>query len=172
MPVIQPSAQTVPLLKGVVLALKTMDKDVRNDITRTARSVISPEWVKAVEAKTAGMPLIDQRVLGKGARVTGGNPVRLVASTSKRALSGGLVPNDNSRGFEFGTDQRDKTSTYARTYPGGKRHQVTRRAGRHLPNRVRTGRAVFPAVAEVLPRFTSLWVQIVVRKIHEAAEKR
>lgn len=171
MPFLAPSAASSDTFRAVVLALKLIDKDVRNDINRTTRSIIGPEWVKAIKANTDPMPGIDQRVLGKGSRVLAGNPMQLVASTSTRPLSGGLVPNDYSRGFEFGTDKRDKESTYTRTSPKGTSHSVTRRTTRHLPNRVRKGRAIFPAVADVVPRLTSLWVQIIVRKIYEAHEK-
>lgn len=171
MPILQASAATNRTLTAAALALKLVPREVRNDINRTTRSILSPEWIKAVAKRTDAMPEIDQRVLGKGTRVRPGNPTTLLASTSTKPLSGGLVPNEFSRGFEFGTDKREKESTYTRTSPRGNTHQVTRRTTRHLPNRVRAGRAVFPAVAEIMPRLTSLWVQIVVRKIHEAHEK-
>lgn len=171
MPFIAPSAASSDTFRAVALALKLIDKDVRNEINRTTRSVLAEIWIPAVTSRTDRMPEIDKKVLGKGTRVKPGNPVQLLASTSTRPLSGGLVPNDYSRGFEFGTDKRDKYSTYERKSPNGGSHSVTRRTTRHLPNRVRKGRAVFPAVAETVPRLTSLWVQIVVRKIYEAHEK-
>lgn len=166
-----PSAATSETFRAVVLALKLVERDVRNDINRTTRSIVGPEWISAVKDKTGPMPSIDQKVLGKGTRIIPGNPLQLVASTSTRPLSGGLVPTEASRGFEFGTDKRDKFSTYDRRSANGGTHSVTRRTTRHLPNRVRRGRAIFPAVAEVMPRLTSLWVQIIVRKIYEAHEK-
>jgi hypothetical protein len=171
MPFLAPSAASSDTFRAVALALKLIDKDVRNDITRTTRSTLSPIWIGAVKSKVGGMPDIDQIVLVRGTRVRPGNPVQLLASTSRKPLSGGLVPDEYSRGFEFGTDRRDKESTYSRTSTRGNTHEVTRRTTRHLPNRVRKGRAVFPAVAETVPRLTSLWVQIVVRKIYEAHEK-
>jgi hypothetical protein len=171
MPFLAPSAATSDTFRAVALALKLVPKDVRNDINRETRAVLSAIWIPAVTKRTDAMPEIDRKVLGKGTRVKPGNPVQLFASTSTRPLSGGLVPNEYSRGFEFGTDLRDKYTEYTRRSANGGSHTVSRRVGRHLPNRVRKGRAVFPAVAETVPRLTSLWVQIVVRKIYEAHEK-
>lgn len=158
-------------LRGAVLALKAVDRDIRNAINRATRRELNPIWQDELAGKVAGLPRVDQLVLGRGARVRAGNPVTLRAASSTRPLSGGLVPNLKAKGFEFGTDNRDATSTYTRrNRRNGGSHSVTRRTLRHLPARAKSGRAVWPAVSGTAPRLASLWVQIIVKTINDAAE--
>ena len=167
MPVIQPSARTVPLLRGVVLALKAMDKQTRSDINKETRKM-TPDWAAAVNSH-AGTPR-DRAVFGKGARVVAGNPARLVAATSRRAFKGGggFSPDVHGRAVEFGADQRKESAAYSRK--GSKAFRRHTNTG--LPARNRKGRVVYPAFAEVAPRIVSLWVQTVVRNIHKSLEER
>lgn len=172
MPILQPSAKTVPLLRGVALALKAMDKQTRSDINKATRDVLNPVWREAI-ATHAGGSRLDNMVFGKGARVAAGNPARAIAASSRRPLrkgTGGLIPDVHGRAIEFGAD-RSKKATYTRRGKG-KAHTVTRRTNTGLPARNRKGRVVYPAFAAVAPRMVSLWTQIVVRNIHEAFEKR
>jgi hypothetical protein len=171
-PIIQPSAKTVPLLRAVVLALKAVDKANRADISKATRDTLNPIWREAIATHANGSRM-DNLVFGKGARVAAGNPARAIAASSRRALrkgAGGFIPDEMGRALEFGAD-RGKTSTYTRRGKG-KSHSVTRRTTTGLPARNRKGRVVYPAFAEVAPRMVSLWTQIVVRNLHEAFEKR
>jgi hypothetical protein len=170
MPVIQPSAKTVPLLRAVVLALKATDKATRSDISRETRTTLNSVWREAV-ATHAGGNRMDGLTFVKGARIAAGNPSRAMAATSRRALSGGFTPDIHGRLLEFGADP-NKTATYSRKSRGGKSHRVTRHTTRGLPARNRRGRVVYPAFAEVAPRMVSMWVQITVRNIHKALEER
>lgn len=170
MPVIQPSARTVPLLRAVALALKAIDKPTRADISRESRTTMNPVWREAIATHAAGNRM-DNLVFGKGARIAAGNPARAMAATSRRSLSGGFNPDRDGRALEFGVDP-NKKATYTRKFKGGKAHTVTRRTNTGLPARNRKGRVVYPAFAEVAPRMVSMWVQIVVRNIHESLEKR
>ena len=166
-----PSARTVPLLRATVLALKAMDKKVRKQINDETRGTLNPEWQKAIAARAGSR--MDERVFGKGARIAAGNPARLMSTTSRRPLrkgSNGFVPNEMGRLLEFPTATPGKRSTYTRTSPAGRRHEVTRRTMTGLPLRRNGGRVVYPAVADVMPRFVSMWVQIVVRNIHESLD--
>ena len=165
--VLQPSARTVPLLRGVVLALKAVDKPVRADISKQTRGTLNPVWREAVA--TRARTRMDAAVFGKGARIAAGNPARAVAASSRRALSGGFVPDRDGRALEFGAD-RGAVTTYRRRTKHGT-HNVTRHTRRGLPPRNRKGRVVYPAFAEFGPRLASMWVQIVVRNIHEALER-
>jgi len=165
---IQASAKTVPLLKGVVLALKVIEKPVRAEISKETRGTLNPVWRDAVASHARTR--MDAAVFGKGARIAAGNPARAVAASSRRALSGGFTPDRDGRALEFGVD-RNKESTYSRRSRNGT-HQVTRHTRRGLPARNRRGRVVYPAFAEFGPRLTSMWVQIVVRNIHKALEER
>jgi hypothetical protein len=165
---IQPSAKTSSLLKGVALALKVVEKPIRADISKETRGTMNPVWRDAVAARARSR--MDAAVFGKGARIAAGNPARAVAASSRRSLSGGFTPDRDGRALEFGAD-RNATTTYRRTTRHGT-HDVTRHTRRGLPPRNRKGRVVFPAFAEVAPRMVSMWVQIVVRNIHESLEER
>lgn len=153
------------------LALRLVDRDVRNDINRTTRAELNPLWRSIVDLNATSD--LDRRVLAKGTRVKAGNPVVLTAATSRKALSGGLIPNVSGARYEFGVGAKDKYRTYDRrnrTAPGS--HKVTRRTLRQFPARTPKGRVIYPSFAEIAPRITSLWVQIVVRRIYEAHEKK
>lgn len=170
---IQPSAQSSPLLLGAVLALKSCGKVIRKQIADQTRGEMNTPWREAV-ATHAGGSRMDNRVFGAGARVAAGNPARLVAASSKRALRrgpNGFVPNTYGRALEFpGNVNQAKKSSYTRRYQGGASHQVKRRTLTGFPAAKRGGRVVYPAVAEVMPRMVSMWVQIIVRNIYEATE--
>lgn len=170
MPLARVSAGSLTELRGAVLALKATDRTIRSAIGKATRAELGTIWKQEVAGRVQGMPAIDQAVLGRGVRVKAGNPSTLIAAASTRPLSGGLVPDRDYAGFEFGTANRDQYSTYSRRSPKGTVHQVKRRTTRHLPGRRREGRAIWPAFAETGPRLTSLWVQIIVREIYEALE--
>jgi len=156
-------------LRAAGLALKLAERDVRNSINRSMRSVMNTAWRGAVTER-ARTPL-ERRVLDTGVRVAPGIPPTLHAAGSKRALPGGLVPASDWHAAEFGAD-RDVVTTYdRRNRRSGGTHKVTRHTRRHLPARKTTGHVVWPAVAEVAPRIAALFVQTIVRGIHEAAEK-
>lgn len=164
------SVRNLPELRGAVLALKAVDRDIRNAINRATRRELGGIWKDELQGRVSRFPRVDQLVLGKGA-LRAGNPIRLKAATSTRPLSGGLVPNLKAKGFEFGTDDREHKTTYTRrNRRNGGTHQVTRRTMRHLPRRTPEGRVIWPAAAETVPRITSLWVQIIVKHIYDAAE--
>lgn len=152
--------------------MKASDRTIKNAINRATRAELNPIWQDEIAQRVNSMPRVDQLVLGRGVRVKAGNPATVTAASSTRALSGGLVPNARAKGFEFGTDDREGTSTYSRRSPRGKVHSVTRRTKRHLPNRTPKGRVIWPAFADTGPRITSLWVQIIVREIYDALEGR
>lgn len=155
--------------QAAVLAMKAADRDLKRDINRATREEMNPVWRSLVSAN-ATRP-IDARVLGKGARIAAGNPPQAIAASSTRALSGGLIPADRWHPFEFGSHP-EKVSTYTRTSTRGTRHTVTRHTRRQFRRRNPKGQVIMPAFAQIAPRMVSLWVQLIVRKYHEAAEGR
>ena len=154
----------------MALSLKLIPRDVRNDINKTTRAALNPEWRESVNYYAS--TTMDKKVLAKGARIKPGNPVILTAATSKKALSGGLVPDSvTARAFEFGAEDRESVTGYdRRNRSGSGSHTVRRHTKRQMPRR-NTGRVVYRAAGEMLPRMTSLWVQIIVRKIYEAHDE-
>lgn len=155
-------------IRAAVLALKAADRTLRTDINRATRETMNPVWRGLIEGNATNRR--DSAILAKGAKIKAGNPPAGQAATSRRPLRGGLSPVDHWQALEFGAD-REKTSTYTRKSKNGGTHQVTRHASRQLPPRIRSGRVVYPAVADIGPRLASLWVQIIVRKYHDAAEE-
>lgn len=155
-------------LRATALAMKVVARDVRSTINKGTRATMSPVWQGAV-ASRARTPQ-DRAVIGKGARIVAGNPPSAVAASSSRRLSGGLIPTVRWPAVEFGAN-RSKQTTYTGTSPKGKRYRITRHTTRQLPSTNRQGRVAYRAVAELGPRLAALWVQTVVRMIHEAAEK-
>lgn len=160
----QPSAKTVKELRAVALALKLLDKDIKRDISRSIREEISGAWKDEIAARL--VTKMDHKIYA-GARVAPGNPARAMAGTSRRALSkGGLTPVEGVRAYEFGAPTR---ATHETTYER-EGHSVTRHTKRQIPKAVKEGRIAYAAWAKVGPRMVSLWVQIIVRNIHEKLE--
>jgi len=160
-----------PELRAAVLAMKGVDREVRSRISKATRETMNPVWKSLVAVNATSH--MDARIMVPGARIAAGNPPSAVAANSKRPLragKGGLTPAIHWRGFEFGSPSRNDYSRYKRTSPKGKVHTVERRTMRGMPPRTRTGRVVYPAFAEIAPRMVSLWVQIIVRTVHDAAE--
>lgn len=157
-------------LEAVTLAMKAADRDLRRDINTATRQTMNPVWRDAV-ASRAGTRF-ERAMLNNGVRIAAGNPPVAKAAQSRRGLrpSRRLRPAESFPLAEFGTTKQDSTSTYTRRSKNGGTHRVTRRTRRGLPARNPRGRVVYPAFAEVAPRVVSLWVQLVVRKYHEASE--
>lgn len=149
--------------------MKSAGRELRNDINRATRAEMNPVWRSLVSLHSTYRR--DGLVIARGARIKAGNPPVAVAATSKRPLSGGLVPAQDWHVIEFGAGARERYTTYRRRSPNGGTHLVRRRTMRGLPRRIRSGRVAYPAVADIAPRMVSLWVQIIVRKYLEAAEK-
>lgn len=156
-------------LEAAVLALKVMDKSLRSDINKSTKAMLDPIWKSAVATNATGS--LDKLVIAKGARVKAGNPPVAVAASSRKALSGGLVPQDRWPVIEFGGTY-NKVTTYDATSRKGTRYSITRHTARQLPARRKSGRVAYKALAEVTPRVVSLWVQMIVAKTYEAIEGR
>lgn len=158
-------------LQAVTLAMKAVERDVRLQINKATRDALNPIWKAVVADQLMGRDHLTTRLLA-GQRVAAGNPASVKAAQSTRAIGKGkrLIPSRDYYIAEFGVD-RGKKSTYQRkNRKGGGTHTVTRRVNVGKPRRVEKGRVIYPAFAEAGPRIVSLWVQTVVRTVHEAAE--
>lgn len=159
-------------LHAAVLALKAADRDLRRDIAKATRDTMNPVWRSLVQGNAAGADAMTSRMLGTGVRIAAGNPpvAKAAQSTRKVGRGGTLTPSEDYGPWEFGAPNRNAFSTYTRRSPKGRTHQVKRRTMRQLPRRHQEGRVVYPAFAEIAPRMVSLWVQLIVKKYHDAAE--
>lgn len=165
-----PSVYALREFQAVVLALRLMGKDLRKDINKATRDDLNPVWkaLVAVEAQKYQ----DYKILTPGTRIVAGNPPSAQAASGNKKLSGGGTPNELGRAFEFGTPDRNAERSYSRkNSKTGGTHLVKRHTKRQLPYVTRQGRVVYPAFSMFAPRMVSLWVQMVVRKTHEAFEK-
>lgn len=157
-------------LQATLLALRGFDKDLKKQIRTHTKRIAQPQWQKSVREHAETR--LEQRVLADTARVqVSDQNVMLRSAHIGRALTGGLKPSENWAGVEFGGDQ-EKASTYSATSRTGTSYKVTRRTRRQLRPRKKTGYAVFPAAADMIPKIAALWVQTTVRTFHETLEKR
>ena len=159
-------------LQATVLALKAADKTLKGEINRATVEVGNKIWQPIVAAHATTH--MDTKMLAVGARVKGGNPPTAMAANTKRAVGSDkrLVPATQWQGWEFGAVNRNAYSKYTRKSKGGGTHKVERRTMRGMPARKPKGRVVYPAFADMAPRMVSLWVQLVIRKYAEAAERK
>lgn len=163
---LQPSVTSLKEFQASALALKAASKELRSDINKATRVTVGPIWKEEVNAR-AGAHVMAQKVLTKGARVAAGNPARAIAGSSRKALSGGLIPDATSRAFEFGTTARQTKRAY-RSNRNGKSFSVKRRTRMQLPPFKSTGYVVFPAWRNTAPRMVSLYAQLIMKKVYEA----
>jgi hypothetical protein len=153
-------------LRAAQKAFRKMPSDLRNDLRKYQRSEAGPIWKQEVAAKVGVTP-ISERVFKSGNTVKAGAVITLKAGGSNKKLSGGATPAELVRPAEFGTSRRNAYTKYNRVSPNGKRHTVTRRASRQLPNRRRGGYVVYPAAGRSIKRITSLSVQTVTKRIYD-----
>lgn len=156
-------------LRAAKQAFRKMPSEIRNDLRRYQRSEAGPIWKEEVAAKVGVTP-ISERVFRTGNTVRAGAVITLRAAGSNRRLSGGATPAELLRPAEFGSNRRESYTRYSRVSPKGKRHTVTRRASRQLPNRRRGGYVVYPAAGRSIKRITSLSVQTVTRRIYDSTK--
>lgn len=144
-----------PELQGVILILKTADRSVRKEMRAAARRELNELWKPALE-RFATTPL-QTKVLVRGARAkVQSDTFTLVAATSRRALSGGLVPVNRWQGAEFGATPKQVSVTIR-----GKQRKQT--IGRNFGPRQPRGKVVYPAIRKVGPRVVAAWVNGVVK---------
>lgn len=162
------SVQGSKALQAAVLGMKGARRDIKSEINKRTRTVLTPVWKYEVEqrARTA----LDRRVIGSGVRVKAGNPPAALAAQSKRRLPGGMVPVEQWAGLEFGSN-RGKVTTYTRRTRKSGRVSVTRHTARQMPARSPKGRVAYRALRDVAPRMASLWVQTIVQVFSKGAEK-
>lgn len=161
---IRVSARSSAALRATVLAIKSVDRDLRREIRTGVRTVALGEWARALDRSAS--TTLERRVIADTARITASDQnVRIrAAGARRRVTTGGLRPAEYGRAVEFGAD-RGKRTTYRR-----KGHPVTRHTARQMRPRNRSGYVFFPTAAEMVPRLLALWVQTTVRTIAEALE--
>lgn len=146
--------------------MKAADKGLRQAINKATVEQGKPIWANAVNFRAVGNQ--DKQVLAVGATVRGGNPPHLLAATSRRHLSGGLVPAATWQPFEFGALNQEKVKNYTTRSRSGRSYNVTRHTSRQLPPRTPTGRVIYPAIAQAVPAIIRVWCDVI-REAYVAA---
>ena len=134
-------------LQAIIYATKAAPRDVAAAVRRATRGAIAPQWSKAVQSRARSVQ--QTRVIANTSkvRVSDQSVVLTSLSSRRKALSGGLVPIEDGKGFEFGSP-----------------------TAKQLPPVRKSGYVIYPAFADIVPRALALWVQTVLRVIHESLE--
>lgn len=154
-------------LQAVILALRQMDRTLRKQIYKYSRQAIAPDWKESIAS--ASTTDLERQVLLRGARAdVSADKVTLVAASSTRKLRGGASPAEIGHAVEFGAVWRRAEITASSSK--GKRYGYTRTVNKQFKPRRARGHVAYPIAMQNVARYASLWVQIAVRVMHEAAE--
>lgn len=163
------SAKSIDSVEAAVQGLQVIDRSMQAQIRRATRELGEDEWSGMVGEHLAGNNL-QQHVLGETSKLQASNQnVMLKSGASNKRMRGGATPAMLARQEEFGANHNQVTA-YRRHSRSGKVSEVLRHTTRQLMPIRRGGWTVYPAAAEFIPRIASLWVQTVMRTIHEAFE--
>lgn len=139
---------------ATIALLKVAPRRVRTYMTKAARLAINTLWRPAVDRYAS--TTMARKVIRTGARgVVQSDTFHLTAATSKRPLSGGLVPTDSWHGSEFGAVPQEVQVTR----DGHTRTQVI---NRQFGPRVAKGRVAYRAARDVGPQVVAAWTSAVV----------
>jgi hypothetical protein len=131
----------------------TTPREAAKVVRKYSKSVIVPEWKKAVAAHAPAAQIFQDRLVRPSTVYVADTGVKLVSG------KGDLV-----RQTEFGA-AREHFGNYTR-----KGHRVHRRTQRQFYNYRDKGYAVYPAASEMIPRIGALWVQSIYRIVAENLE--
>jgi len=149
-------------LQAALLAMKSVERTVRNDINKTARGKLKPIWIEALSFNAGDR--MAQRVIVAGARVAvTARQVRLMAATSRRPLRGGLIPDTQWTHVEFGANEREVEVTQRSRR--GKPYTRTMTINRQFPARQKHGRIAFDAASHTGRQIVALWVGTIVDEL-------
>lgn len=155
-------------LQALILALRGFDRTVQGEIRRRTKAIGQPEWQAAVRGESSTR--LETRALADTARMRVSNQnVMLQSAGVGRPLSkNGAKPSEIYGGVEFGANP--KRTRVTATSRRGKSYTYERNTTRQFKSSNRKGYAVYPAAANMIPRFAALWVQTAVRTFYETME--
>lgn len=134
--------------------MRRVDKDTRKEMLKRVRQGVNP-WLRSAIRRNASGDA--ERKLAGTAKVRGGQNPAVVVGASGR-FSGGARGRDIVAPIEFGTYAPYTKNQYTRRSPRGTTHRVKRATRAQLPARTRSGRFIYPAVADAAPALVSAWV--------------
>lgn len=151
------SAEAADDLKQVQAALADAPDELKRLIGDTARSQLTGAWRQELTKRPASRA--QKRFVTSGA----------VASPFASGLTVRTGDPKLVKAYEFGTNDREKKSTYRSTSRRGRSYQVTRRTRRQLPTRRAGGWIAYPAANSLGTRVFAMWAQITLLATARAA---
>lgn len=156
-----------PELQAAILAMRRIDAPLRKAVFAASRREVNALWLPALQRRARNA--MDQAVVVKGARAAVRvDGFQLTAATSRRKLSGGLVPAEDWAGVEFGA--RTTRRTFEQTSPKGTRYSVTKTVNRQFRGRQRDGQIAYDAASEVGTKTVAAWVLAIVETLVDASQ--
>ncbi|MGN7978107.1 hypothetical protein ACTJJ4_11065 [Microbacterium sp. 22195] len=149
-------------LQATILALHGAQRQIRSGINKEARSRLRPLWQQALNARARDE--MTRRIIVAGARATATDRgVTMHAATSRRPLSGGLVPAWEWAGTEFGA--RTRRVEVTQRSRAGRSYSRPLTINRQFRGRQQDGMVAFDAASEVGTKIVALWVHTVVDEL-------
>lgn len=143
-------------IQATILGLKRAERTLARDINKGVRGKIRPVWQGEVNSRARTS--LERRVIASGARVAvGERGVSFYAATSRRPLSGGLVPAHEWAGTEFGARERQVTVTQRSR--AGKRYRRDTVIQRQFRARQRDGMVAMDAASTAGRQLVAMWVR-------------
>jgi len=161
-----------PETAAVLIGLRRARATVRSDILKNTRREVRPMWRSELVSRAHST--LEHRTIVAGSRVgVTQSQISLVAASTGRPLSGGLIPTENRKpggwpAVEFGARTRRKT--FDQTSPKGRRYTVTKRINVGLPHRNNDGRIAFDASSDVGRFIVASVVRTIVDQFRSFAE--
>ena len=151
-------------IQATIFALRQAQRSIRLDINKNARSRIRPLWQSELNARARDE--MTRRVIVAGARATASDRgVTVHAATSRKPLSGGLVPSFEWAGSEFGA--RSRRIEVTQRSRAGRSYRRPLTINRQFPGRQQHGMVAFDAASEVGTKLVAIWVHTVVDDLQQ-----
>lgn len=144
-----------PQLTALVQVMATIPREVAKETRAQTKRVIVPEFKKLLAEKAPGERIFHKRLVAPSTAYVSDRNVRFIGGAN------GKFPRET----EFGA-YREDYKTYST-----RRGSVTRRTQRQFWHYLKSGRVFYPAVAEMIPRAASLYIQTAYRTVAETIEK-
>jgi len=150
-------------LMAAAVLFRNADRETRRALAKESRAW-APTIVRAAKRR-AVLPQ-DHAVAESGKVSITSKGIVATFGSAGRLSSTGTHVGEVTRAYEFGTESRERRSRYvSRQRSSGKEMYVQRRTRIELPRRTRSGRFIYPAVADTAPDLVGRYVRAVARAV-------
>lgn len=156
------SAEAAEDLRAVQASLQAAPAELQRLLHDTAGDQLSGAWHDEL-GKQPTLNAAQSKFVLKDAEA--------LPTATGLTVSTGETREDLGRIYEFGTKDREKTTTYFRRgSPKRRAGMVTRRTRRQLPDRKAGGHIAYPAANKLGTRVFAMWGQLINKVLHDATE--